>query len=69
VMAPPPPKPATAPDVNTKTTLDGPSGPLMITPDTSKYLNQDHIRPVQQPIPVPDITTTQEETNNAIASP
>jgi hypothetical protein len=58
---PPPPKPID----NSPWPKDVPSGPVMITPEMTQYLNSDHIHTVMQPIPVPNMATTTETTNSA----
>jgi len=44
---------------------DVPSGPVMITPFVTKYLNSDHIHTFMQTTPVPNMATTEEITNSA----
>jgi len=62
--SPPPPKPVD----NSPWPKDVPSGPVMITPNVTKYLNSDHIHTVMQPTPVPNIATTEDTTNSATAT-
>jgi len=59
-----PPKPVD----NSPWPKDVPSGPVMITPNVTKFLNSDHIHTVMQPIPAPNIATTEETTNSATAT-
>ena len=71
VVVAPEPKPVAtnAPTDDPGWAKDGPSGPVMITPEMAKYMNSDHVRTVQQPIPVPDVAATQNETNNSTGNP
>jgi len=66
VVTAPPPPPKTVD--NSPWPTDVPSGPVMITPEVTKYLNSDHIHTVMQPTPVPNMATTKETADSATAT-